>query len=224
MSQNTSHAVMAQRHEPHDSLDYFPTPPWATRAIAERLPLAGYLAWDPCCGEGDMVRPLYEYALAVAGSDVHDYGKGFIVHDFLMPYEPDGIAGSEWIFMNPPFRLGIEMVRRALEIATHGVAVFARTGFLESAERYELYRERPPALIAQFVERVNIRKGMLDPDVDTATSYCWIVWTQAEAKAETRFHWIAPCRARLERPDDYPPKPTVEPEPAPLLDLMAVPA
>jgi hypothetical protein len=26
-------AVMAQRREPPDSLDYFPTPPWATRAL-----------------------------------------------------------------------------------------------------------------------------------------------------------------------------------------------
>ena len=28
--QNTSHAVMAQRTEAKDSLDNFPTPPWAT--------------------------------------------------------------------------------------------------------------------------------------------------------------------------------------------------
>jgi hypothetical protein len=31
--QNTSHAVMAQRHEAADSPDDFPTPPWATRAL-----------------------------------------------------------------------------------------------------------------------------------------------------------------------------------------------
>jgi len=30
--QNRSHAVMAQRHEAADSVDDFPTPPWATRA------------------------------------------------------------------------------------------------------------------------------------------------------------------------------------------------
>ena len=35
--QNTSHAVMAQRIEPHDSLDYSPTPPWATRALCEQV-------------------------------------------------------------------------------------------------------------------------------------------------------------------------------------------
>jgi hypothetical protein len=28
---------MQRRHEAHDSLDDFPTPPWATRALCERL-------------------------------------------------------------------------------------------------------------------------------------------------------------------------------------------
>ena len=39
MAQNTSHAVMSQRSEPLGSLDFFPTPPWATRA----------LCWIPPC-------------------------------------------------------------------------------------------------------------------------------------------------------------------------------
>jgi hypothetical protein len=33
VTQNRSSAVMQQRSEPHDSLDDFPTPPWATRAL-----------------------------------------------------------------------------------------------------------------------------------------------------------------------------------------------
>ena len=37
MVQNISHAVMAQRHEAKDSLDDFPTPPWATRALLEHV-------------------------------------------------------------------------------------------------------------------------------------------------------------------------------------------
>ena len=35
--QNKTHAVMSQRHEDQDSLDYFPTPPWATRALFEHI-------------------------------------------------------------------------------------------------------------------------------------------------------------------------------------------
>jgi hypothetical protein len=42
VKQNTSHAVMAQRFEALDSLDDFPTPPWATRALCEKLIRAGH--------------------------------------------------------------------------------------------------------------------------------------------------------------------------------------
>jgi hypothetical protein len=202
MTQNRSHAVMSQRHEPHDSLDFFPTPPWATRALcAHVVDLTGQLAWDPACGRGDMVRPLGEYALAAAGSDVHDYGAGFAVHDFLMPFLPDGIGVAEWIVTNPPFRLGEQFARRALAIARHGVALLVRTAFLESLERFRLFTDHPPALVAQFVERVPMVKGRLDRNASTATAYAWIVWRQG--LTDTRFRWIPPCRKALERASDY---------------------
>ena len=35
--QNKTHAVMSQRHEDKESKDYFPTPPWATRALFEKV-------------------------------------------------------------------------------------------------------------------------------------------------------------------------------------------
>jgi hypothetical protein len=52
--QNTSHAVMAQRVEPKDSADDFPTPPWATQAV--RIRRSQWLALDqasiPCARAG----------------------------------------------------------------------------------------------------------------------------------------------------------------------------
>lgn len=204
MSQNRSHAVMAQRAEPHDSLDFFPTPPWATRALCEHvIGLRGYVALDPACGNGAMVRALSEYALAVGASDVHDYGWGHVVHDFLMPYKPPGLGTTDWVITNPPFRLAEQFVERGLELAEHGVALLVRSVFVEGVGRYErLYRDRPPAVIAQFTERVPMVKGRLDPKASTATSYAWIVWAKEPVK-ETRLAWIPPCRKRLERAGDY---------------------
>ena len=64
--QNTSHAVMAQRIEPQDSPDDFPTPPWATRALAEHIieekpSLKNMTCLEPACGAGHMAKPLSEY-------------------------------------------------------------------------------------------------------------------------------------------------------------------
>lgn len=54
-------AVRASRSEPDDSLDFFPTPPWATRALVEQLgewKFRRSSIWDPACGAGHMVRAL----------------------------------------------------------------------------------------------------------------------------------------------------------------------
>jgi hypothetical protein len=62
--QNTSYAVMAQRIEAQDSLDDFPTPPWATRALIEHV-LGGKkrvksqeVCLEPACGFGHMAKVL----------------------------------------------------------------------------------------------------------------------------------------------------------------------
>ena len=206
MAQNRSHAVMSQRVEAHDSLDHFPTPAWATRALCEHvLPrlnvaLSHSFAWEPAAAEGAMVRPLAEYFKAVHASDIRDYGAGFEVGDFLFP--GTGPSVTDWIITNPPFRLGEQFARRALGHARQGVALLVRTAFLESQDRFKLYSEHPPAVVAQFVERVPMVKGRLDRNASTATAYCWIVWRKG--LTETRFMWIPPCRAKLDRDSDWP--------------------
>ena len=210
MTQNTSPAVMAQRHEPHDSLDFFPTPPWATRALVEhvligggwsREQIAAATAWDPACGEGHMVRPLRESFRAVGASDVHDYGFGSVI-DFLFSSH---VKNVDWVITNPPFRLAAEFIERGLETATTGVAMLVRTSFIEGVGRYQtLFSKRQPAILAPFAERVPMFKGRIDPEGSSATSYSWLVWSKELHHAgRTVVRWIPPCRKRLDRPGDY---------------------
>jgi hypothetical protein len=202
-------AVMAQRREPPDSLDYFPTPPWATRALFEHVIGHGHAAegcWEPACGEGHMAEVLREEFRAVEASDVHDYGVGARVGSFVgtgldvMP-SPGAL---DWIITNPPFNLAVEFAERALAEDVEGVALLVRTSWLEGGDRYRrLFERRPPSRIAQFAERVPMVKGRWDPQASTATSYCWVVWRPYSSDGTTRFVWIPPgCRERLTRPDD----------------------
>ena len=224
MGQNVSPAVMARRVEPHDSLDYFPTPPWATRALCEWL-VANELiepglgtVWEPACGEGHMARPLGEYFGEVWASDVHDHGIGMPVADFLIantgPRDP---RRPDWVITNPPFNLGEAFVQRAARVALEGCAMFVRTAFLESVGRYQaLFQARPPSAILQFAERVVLAKGVCrDPEVayldeatgrtkkpSMATAYCWIVWL-FPPPGQCAFGWIGPRRRQLTRAGDY---------------------
>ena len=198
--QNKSSAVMQQRSEPHDSLDDFPTPPWATRALLERLELSGRVCREPTANRGHMVRVLAEAFDNVEASDVHDYGCGYPINDYLFGPDPDGV---DWTIFNPPFRLAEQFISRALRTSRVGVAAIVRSAFLEGIGRYQnLFSEQPPSLILQFTERVVMHKGRLSKDGSTATAYCWLVWQQGR-DGLPQFDWIPPCRRRLERLEDY---------------------
>jgi hypothetical protein len=203
--QNRSHAVMAQRIEPADSPDDFPTPPWATRALIEHVvkgkdDFANQSCLEPACGAGHMAKVLKEYFGEVRVSDAHDYQYG-PVRDFLsVPFKADAV---DWVVTNPPFRLAEEFVLRGLIVARVGVAILARTVFLESIGRYErIFQTRPPSTFAQFVERVPMVRGRLDSKATTATGYAWLVWDK-RADGIPRVVWIPPCRKNLERNGDY---------------------
>jgi hypothetical protein len=204
MMKYQSHAVTAQRIEPKDSPDDFPTPPWATRALIEHVidksSLASMSCLEPACGAGHMAKVLKEYFKEVRCADAFHYGYA-PVRDFLThPYETNAV---DWVITNPPFRLAEEFVARAFQVARRGVAILARTVFLESVGRYEaIYTKTPPTKFAQFVERVPMIKGRLDIKATTATSYAWFVWEKAGRK-DPRLMWVPPCRRELERKGDY---------------------
>jgi hypothetical protein len=123
------------------------------------------------------------------------------VRDFLTcPYETNC---ADWVITNPPFRLAEEFALRALNVARCGVAILARTVFLESVGRYEgIFRKIPPTKFAQFTERVPMVKGRLDMKATTATGYAWFVWEKNVSKLP-HLMWIPPCRRQLERENDY---------------------
>lgn len=207
-------AVMAQRRSDPRALDFFPTPPWATRALVHDVGIFEGQStrphiWEPAAGAGHMAKVLDEHARGgrVFGSDVHDYGAGYAVGSFVGA-GPDVIRNDynfDWIITNPPFNLALEFAERGLREAKRGVALLVRSVWSEGGERYNrLFNQTPPAIIAQFSERVPMVAGRWDPKATTATSYAWFVWLVKDKPGHrTEFHWIPPgARARHTRPDD----------------------
>lgn len=185
----------------------FPTPPWATRAFVRHIlpdDLSGMTVWEPAANRGHMARPLSEFFGQVIASDKIDYGVGFPVIDFLNGPSPTDFGQKvDWVITNPPFNLALEFVKRAVDIADYGVAMFVRASWLEGKQRYEeLFQPHPPAFVCPYVERVPIVRGRLDKKAATQMPYAWFVWVK-DSKAPTRCLWIPPSRADMERDDDY---------------------
>jgi hypothetical protein len=158
---------------------------------------------------------LQEYCSTVIASDVFAYGYGE-VSDFLAVVAPPPSESMtdpprcDWIITNPPFADDAEFgdkatafVLRALGTTRVGVAMFVRTQWAgEGVNRYErIFRPHPPTLAAFFAERVPLCKGRWEPDGDTATAYCWLVWLHGIPPRAPM--WIPPgCREALTKPDD----------------------
>lgn len=208
-------ASMASRQEAGDSLDYFPSPPWWGRAIGDALiqlglPL-GQTVEEPACGEGHLVHGLKDRFAVVRGSDIHDYGRGFPVRDFLAPgVMPAG--RPDWIITNPPFaERTAQFIRRAVGRARIGTAMLLQLRLLEGPGRYRLFREC--GLYATVVVprgRSGLRKGLWQPGLSTATAYAWFIFLPPGVvpgwrgfEGEARQIWINPGAGdRLTRESD----------------------
>ena len=237
-AQRQSSAVMNQRLDPTDALDDFPTPPWATRALVRIVfgelgeDVGAAKVWEPAAGRGLMAAVLRDEGANVFASDVHRYADGATL-DAVGSFVGDGLDvvatpddGVHFVITNPPFALALEFAERGLEVAARGVALLCRSNWSEGVTRYErLFRDRPPAIVAQFVERVPMtaggfwkddqgerqaaHRGGFDPDASTATAYSWFVWVRgvrgrwADKFAPPQAFWIPPGqRERLTRPTD----------------------
>lgn len=201
---------MQQRNKKKASLDDFPTPPWATRALCRWIiqnvggrELHEQTAREPAANRGFMVRPLREFFADVLASDIHDYGVGFPVRDYGFALDSDW-EPTDWTISNPPFTLAEDFIKKALGLSAVGVAMILRSAILEGKGRYErLFKDTPPTHVLQFVERVPMVEGEVDPEASSATAYVWLVWVKEDMGQQTQLHWIPPCREQLEEDGDY---------------------
>lgn len=216
---NFSAAVSAQRHESTNSLDDFPTPPWGGRAWVEYVlgpdQARGRSLWEPAANRGYLLRGLRSYFDTVEGSDIHDYGVGFGLHDFLG--DPDALFGHrppisgtpDWIVTNPPFNRLLDFTLQGLKFAKVGVAIFCRLQALEGVGRYrKIFAPMADRYcFSQFAERISLVRGKLDPKAGRPAAYGWLtIWKEpmpAQFLLDRRH--IPPCRSSMEREGDYAP-------------------
>lgn len=221
-------AVMAQKRgklkepKPWERLEFFPTPPWATRALFEH-PLdgaeLGCSVWEPCAGLGHMSSVLGEYFRMIRATDVYNYptddgrdGQRFGIErfDFLDAGKIWLPPVVDWIVTNPPFGVAAKMLDAALAKARLGVAFLLRMQWLEGGERFEtVFADRAPTVVAPFVERVPMCEGGWDLAGSTATMYAWFVWQRDNDRwlfsghDDMTVRLIPPgCADRLTHPSD----------------------
>lgn len=123
--------------------DSYETPAWMVAPLLQVVNLHPGVVVEPCCGPGSLARELRRLLpplTSVIASDIRrnlGYGLGGV--DFLSTPSPYPLAGTgvTWVVTNPPYKIGIEIIERALQVARVGVAMLLPLDWLGSRKRYK---------------------------------------------------------------------------------------
>jgi hypothetical protein len=179
---NNSHSFAAR------GLDSYATPPEAVRALmrAERLPK---FIVDPCCGAGSILDALKKGGHFVHGWDIVDRGwPHTVVRDYFSQPMRD-VA----IVANPPFKLALAFVRKAIADKCIYHAWLLRTNFLESMTRKGFFEANPPTRLHIFSRRLPMmhREDWTGPKAASNMAYAWYVWDRRnDGDGRRQLNWL----------------------------------
>ncbi len=166
--------------------DFFPTPAWATFALADNEDFKGDI-WECACGDGAMSRVLEETNSSVFSSDLYERGYGDSGVDFLQPART-----ADNIITNPPYNCAEGFVASGVNHAKRKFALLLRLAFLEGANRANtIFANFPPARVWVFSERITFYPKGVDPKGSGTTAYAWFVWDK-DAPSGTELRWLKP--------------------------------
>ena len=170
--------------------DFYPTPSWATIALAENEKFEGEI-WEPACGNGAMSEILSRYNTRVLSTDLNDNGYGLSGVDFLTKdYVSDNIV------TNPPYNIAEDFVHAGLRKSRRKFCLLMRLAFLEGSKRANsIYLVNPPARVWVFSERITFYRNGDSRAGETGngtTAYAWIVWDKEVADKKTEMFWFKP--------------------------------
>lgn len=176
---NTNALVNATGNKPRRELDYYPTPPDATRALMEFLDLPQMHILEPACGNGAMSAVFESYGHWVASSDIRHTGYGVGGIDFLTADIPSYGA----IITNPPFAQAEEFIKKALTRAPI-VAMLLKCQYWHAKKRLNLFNTHPPAYILALTWRPDFLDGASGgaPTMDCI----WTVWISGDTDTKYR--------------------------------------
>lgn len=202
--------MVSRKSDYDETMDYFPTPAYATRALFEHvipqiIPRAPELSiWDPACGGGHMCAVFEEYGFKrVIASDITDYGyPGTKVNSFQ---DESIYTMADLIVTNPPYAEMHDFVRNGLRASGRVLALLTRIQFLEGQQRYKkVFSVNPPTTVAIFSDRIPFKMNVTTKKVSKMFTHCWCVWDKGANPTQSRNFWIPPdVMDKLEKPGDW---------------------
>lgn len=167
--------------------DFYQTPAVAVEELLKREKFLDPV-WEPAVGSGAISKILEKHNYFVVGSDLRIGVAGFGGRDFLTTKFPKENEEPKTIITNPPFKLALPFILRALsEPSVVKVAMFCRIQLLEGKERYlTLWSKYPASRIYIFSKRVTCSAEGV-----SIMAFAWYIW-EKNFGGKPELNWILP--------------------------------
>ncbi len=174
--------------------DFYATPRSAIEQLLSMETFHGGV-WEPACGDGAISRVLQEHGHDVYNTDLIERGYGHGGVDFLFEYK----CPRKNIVTNPPFKLGTEFARHALNIVPAGgkVAMLLKIGFLEGPTREDIHCHLTRVWVIR--RRVTFLKAGKEFSRSEGKggihTYAWFIWDRSHT-GPVSLGWLPgePCK------------------------------
>lgn len=163
-----------------ESLDFIPTPPWATRAFLTVSGLGdeikGKSVLEPCCGAGHISEVLKEFGAVVTSSDLHDRGYPSTLEvDFLNNNFSD--EQFDWAITNPPYAISDQFLAEMWRVSKFGCVMHVRTGWMTGVKRHRDFLSKYPiSHLYIHAKNVSATQNKVIRRGSNNFNHSWIVW------------------------------------------------
>ena len=172
---------MSQRNSGYEKKDleaYF-TPAWVTHCLLDEIDFKGGV-FDPCCGDGQIIKACLEAGHHADGSDIHYYG--------FKPGEADFLEMKELprdcinIITNPPYgeqgKLAEAFIEKAISLVckSGGMAAFLLRKDFDSARTRQRLFNTNSHFVAEITLLKRIQWTNLIHTASPSQNHSWFVW------------------------------------------------
>lgn len=165
-------------------LEHFETPEWAARAILKKEILTRNVV-DPCTGSGILHEAALVAGYAPISYDIYlwpAFAQNTRHMDFLKL--PSFDFSDTTVFMNPPFSLAEQFVKKSLEIGARKIVCFQRFAWWESRKRRDFWKKYPPSRVWVCGDRADCWRNDIpksERKSSTPTAHAWFVWEEGHS-------------------------------------------
>ena len=180
----------------------FFTPAWVTHCLLSKISFPGGI-YDPCCGDGQIIKACTDLGLKADGADIHYYGFKPGGANFLkMEALPEGFNN---IITNPPYgsqgKLAVAFIEKALELVKKkaGIAAFLlRKDFDSAKSRQDLFDVKNH-FCAEITLLKRIQWTNLIHTASSSQNHSWFIWDTSRNVAFAKKYYSHPDRIAFKK-------------------------